>query len=122
MMTRAMKHIKFKHNACPSTSNYVNHFLIQYWGWRRPDLSSVITIVLANHRRILSVIGRLLATYKRRTIIGQWTMLEQHLRVLGTRIHSQYFKAHKTEGVVDLHREIVIKAFEASGVTGMAGE
>lgn len=116
LMTRALKVTKFEgqHNICPS--NFVNLFMIRYWGWKKPDLTAIRDKLLTNQARVLNVLSPILLSYGRKTNIGQWIMLEEQLKVLGCTFHIQYFKAHKTEGVVDIHREIMRKAHEASGV------
>lgn len=116
MMLKALKSVKVKNKINTSLGNYVNHFMIHYWGWKQPDIAEVKSTLVSNHKRLLTVMARLLAKYKRRTIIGQWIMLEEHLNIMGVKLHPHYFKAHKTEGVVELHREIVNKAFCLAGI------
>ena len=116
IMTRAIKCVKFgvKQGVC--AGNYINYFLNRYWGWSRIDISSVRSVVTSNQMRVLQVIGPILALYGRKTNIGQWLMLSEQLRLLSFPISDQYFKAHKTEDVVEVHKEIIQRAFTDAGI------
>jgi len=116
IMTRALKAIRFEPRQNICSSNYVNLFMIRYWGWRRPDVSTIRNTIITNQIRLLGVLGPIIAAHGRKTNICHWIMLEEQLKQLGVKVHAQYFKVHKTEGVVDVHKEIMRKGFNVAGI------